>query len=157
LYRAVAKAKTALSASDMVHVELKMGRKHISESVSRADFESWIAGDLDDIDGCVSEALVAAELDEGGIDRVFLTGGSSFVPAVKARFDRRFPDRASSRLLRLWRLVPVWQCARDRLYRLRDVLGVEPAVRRGGVGLLRRGVRPGHHRRDGYRGGNRKA
>jgi hypothetical chaperone protein len=90
LYRAVAKAKTALSTSDVAHFELKMGRNHISQSLSRADFESWIASDLDDIDGCVSDALLAAGLGEGQIDRVFLTGGSSFVPAVKARFDRRF-------------------------------------------------------------------
>jgi len=26
----------------------------------------------------------------GGVDRVFLTGGSSFVPAVRAIFERRF-------------------------------------------------------------------
>jgi hypothetical chaperone protein len=90
LYRAVAKAKTTLSASDKAQFELKIGRNMISQSLSRGDFECWIGDDLDDIDGCVSEALVAAQLDEGQIDRVFLTGGSSFVPAVKARFDRRF-------------------------------------------------------------------
>jgi hypothetical chaperone protein len=86
----VAKAKTTLSASDKAQFELKIGRNMISQSLSRGDFECWIGDDLDDIDGCVSEALVAAKLDEGQIDRVFLTGGSSFVPAVKARFDRRF-------------------------------------------------------------------
>jgi hypothetical chaperone protein len=60
------------------------------KSLTRNDFESWIAEDLVQIDACVNEALIAAGLDEGVIDRVFLTGGSSFVPAVKAQFENRF-------------------------------------------------------------------
>jgi hypothetical chaperone protein len=36
-------------------------------------------------------------LTEGAIDHVFLTGGTSFVPSVKAIFERRFgPDRVST-------------------------------------------------------------
>ncbi len=31
-----------------------------------------------------------ANIDETGVDRVFLTGGSSFVPAVRDIFERRF-------------------------------------------------------------------
>jgi hypothetical chaperone protein len=38
----------------------------------------------------VNEALARAGLDETGVDRVFLTGGSSFVPAVRGIFERRF-------------------------------------------------------------------
>ena len=90
LYRAVAKAKTALSSANHADFDMQIGGKSVRQSISRADFEAWISGDLDDIDTCVSDALTAANLDEGQIDRVFLTGGSSFVPAVKARFDTRF-------------------------------------------------------------------
>ncbi|MFM1976052.1 MAG: hypothetical protein RL145_898 [Pseudomonadota bacterium] len=60
------------------------------KSLTRADFESWIADDLGQIDSCVTDALIAAGLDESGIDRVFLTGGSSFVPAVRTQFETRF-------------------------------------------------------------------
>jgi hypothetical chaperone protein len=90
LYRAVGKAKTELSQADSTEFDLKIGTTSIRQTISRQDFETWITPDLDQIDACVTEALVAANLDEGQIDRVFLTGGSSFVPSVQARFDARF-------------------------------------------------------------------
>jgi hypothetical chaperone protein len=90
LYRAIAKAKTELSHSDKTTFHLDTGGPAITQGISRSDFESWIAPDLAEIDLCVSETLVAADLDDGAIDRVFLTGGSSFVPSVKALFEQRF-------------------------------------------------------------------
>ena len=47
-------------------------------------------GDLARIDACVDEALVRAGVTAGEIDRVFITGGSSLVPAIQAIFYRRF-------------------------------------------------------------------
>ena len=35
-------------------------------------------------------ALTRAQLDGRAIDRVFLTGGSSLIPAIRAIFERRF-------------------------------------------------------------------
>jgi hypothetical chaperone protein len=35
-------------------------------------------------------ALAKAELEPAAIDRVFLTGGSSLIPAIRALFERRF-------------------------------------------------------------------
>ena len=32
----------------------------------------------------------ASSIDAGAIDRVFLTGGSSLIPAIRALFERRF-------------------------------------------------------------------
>lgn len=93
LYRAVAATKTALSHDNCAEFVLNVGPNKLQQTITRADFDSWIAGDLNDIDTCVSEALSAAQLDEGGIDRVFLTGGTSFVPAVKSMFERRFGAR----------------------------------------------------------------
>jgi hypothetical chaperone protein len=90
LYRAVANAKTALSGGEQTQFHLNVGSAKLEKTITRADFEAWIAPDLADIDSCVSDSLVAAGLDEGGIDRVFLTGGSSYVPAVKAMFEGRF-------------------------------------------------------------------
>lgn len=90
LYRAVANAKAALSHNDSTDFNLAIGQTKLHQTLSRKDFEAWIAPDLADIDACVSDSLVAAGLDEGGIDRVFLTGGSSYVPAVKAMFETRF-------------------------------------------------------------------
>lgn len=90
LYRAIAAVKTTLSHQEEATFRLSFGGKDMVKSLTRNDFESWIAEDLAQIDACVNEALIAAGLDEGGIDRVFLTGGSSFVPAVKSQFENRF-------------------------------------------------------------------
>jgi hypothetical chaperone protein len=90
LYQAVAATKSTLSHQPNADFALKIGATPLHQNITRADFESWIASDLAEIDSCVSEALVAAGLNEGGIDRVFLTGGTSFVPAVKSLFDKRF-------------------------------------------------------------------
>ena len=45
----------------------------------------------------VGYALAAAGVTEDALDRVFLTGGTSFVPAVRRLFERRFgPGKMSA-------------------------------------------------------------
>ena len=69
------------------------GRK----TVRRADFEDWIAPDLTRIEGALDEVLEKTGTAPGAIDKVFLTGGTSFVPAVRRIFTRRFDaDRIES-------------------------------------------------------------
>jgi hypothetical chaperone protein len=62
----------------------------IRAEVRRADFEIWIADDLRRIEAAMDAALARAGVGAGAIDRVFLTGGSSLIPAIRALFDRRF-------------------------------------------------------------------
>jgi len=62
----------------------------IVATIRRADFEGWIADDLKSIERCVDALLVASNVRAGEVDRVFLTGGTSFVPAVRRIFDSRF-------------------------------------------------------------------
>ncbi|MDT9156138.1 Hsp70 family protein, partial [Escherichia coli] len=57
------------------------GDVHIARDVSRAEFAGWIAPELAAMEAAVDEALAAAGLDVGGVDRVFLTGGASLTPA----------------------------------------------------------------------------
>ena len=90
LYRAVAEAKTALSHAHTAEFCLMTGGNRLVKTISRHDFQAWIGDDLADINACVSDTLIAAGIDEGGVDRVFLTGGSSYVPAVKSMFETRF-------------------------------------------------------------------
>jgi hypothetical chaperone protein len=40
----------------------------------------------------VQQAVEKAELETSSIDRVFLTGGTSFVPVIRTVFESRFPD-----------------------------------------------------------------
>ena len=60
--------------------------------MTRADFERWIAEELDGDAGCVDRLMAASGSAFGEIDRVFLTGGSSFVPAVRQIFVDRFGE-----------------------------------------------------------------
>ena len=90
LYRAVSKAKEALSLSEDATFSFQAGGIDIQAPVARADFETWIAPELAKIDRALQEALDGAGLTAASVDQVFLTGGSSFVPAVRAIFADRF-------------------------------------------------------------------
>jgi hypothetical chaperone protein len=63
---------------------------------TRAEFEQWLAPDVATIDTCVAGLLARSGLPNSAIDTVFLTGGSSFVPAVRQLFEARFPAAAIS-------------------------------------------------------------
>lgn len=90
MYRAVSAAKMQLSQADEGTLSLHVAGVDIERKISRPEFEQWIAPELHEIDQCVDRALGEAGLAEGEIDRVFLTGGSSFVPAVRELFEARF-------------------------------------------------------------------
>ena len=90
LYRAVSKLKEALSRDDVAEFRFEAGTISIVRDVPRPTFEGWIAPELAQIETAVDAALADANLPAEGIDRIFLTGGSSLVPAVRAIFHRRF-------------------------------------------------------------------
>lgn len=93
LYRAVSRLKETLSTQDAAEFRFEAGSISIVREVARAEFETWIAPELTQIEGAVDAALADAGLTASGIDRVFLTGGSSLVPAVRGIFHRRFETR----------------------------------------------------------------
>ena len=92
LYQAVTSLKEALSGAAEARFSFVAGTVAIEKDVKRVDFDRWIAPELAAIEGAVDMALERAGLTAGQVDRVFLTGGSSFVPAVRAIFERRFGD-----------------------------------------------------------------
>jgi hypothetical chaperone protein len=92
LYQAVSHTKALLSAHEEARFVFRSDGLDIDIPIRRADFETWIADDLERIDVCVEDVLTRAALGADDIDRVFLTGGSSYVPAVRALFSRRFGD-----------------------------------------------------------------
>jgi len=92
LYDAVGQVKRALSGNDAAHFHFAGAGLEIEADVTRAEFESWIADDLARIEATVDKALAVAGVRPDEIDRVFLTGGSSLIPAVGAIFSRRFGD-----------------------------------------------------------------
>lgn len=90
LYQAVSKLKMALSSEEEAEFSFPPLGAAGKATVKRADFESWIAPDLARIEGALDEVLEKTETPAGAVDKVFLTGGSSFVPAVRRIFERRF-------------------------------------------------------------------
>ena len=64
----------------------------IAEEVPRKLFERWIALHLRAISDSVSRLLATTGVAATQVDRVFLTGGSSFVPAVRRIFAARFGE-----------------------------------------------------------------
>jgi len=88
LHRAVEGAKVRLStrlddrvALDAIELDLAIGR---------ASFEGWLADDLAAIDRVLDDVLARAGVAAGEVDRVFATGGTSLVPAVRDRLAARF-------------------------------------------------------------------
>ncbi|MGZ3272996.1 MAG: Hsp70 family protein [Caulobacteraceae bacterium] len=92
LYQSVSRLKEALSSEDEAVFSFRAGDIVIEGPVKRSHFERWIAPELAAIAGAVDEALNKAALGPGQVDRVFLTGGSSFVPAVRRLFAERFGE-----------------------------------------------------------------
>jgi hypothetical chaperone protein len=66
------------------------GVADLQAPIQREMFESWIAGELQQIATCVDSLLLSSGIQATEIDMVFLTGGSSFVPSVRRIFESRF-------------------------------------------------------------------
>lgn len=92
LYEAVGRLKRTLSGCEAGGFRFESDFLTIDAEVSRGEFESWIAPDLKRIGETVDAALAGAALRPDEIDHVFLTGGSSLIPAVRALFERRFGE-----------------------------------------------------------------
>jgi len=90
LYQAVSQAKLALSATDRARFTFLHPPVEIACDIERADFERWIDGDLQAIEQAMAQALTHAGVEEREISKVFMTGGTSLVPAVRRVFERRF-------------------------------------------------------------------
>ena len=92
LYDAVGKLKRVLSSETRAEFRFSGGHVEIAAEVTRSEFEGWIADDLRRIEAAMDAALAKAGVAPEAIDRVFLTGGSSLIPAIRALFDRRFGE-----------------------------------------------------------------
>ncbi len=90
LFRAVEQAKRELSEREETRFHFEHEDLVIDAPLSRADFESWIAEELELIAEGVDGLLQATKQAPEDVDRVFLTGGSSLVPAARRIFEERF-------------------------------------------------------------------
>ena len=90
LHRAVQKVKCDLSLNAAAAFHFSDGVIEIQAKVERASFEEWIAEELEQIESCIDSLIATAGVGPRDVDMVFLTGGSSFVPAVRRIFETRF-------------------------------------------------------------------
>jgi hypothetical chaperone protein len=90
LHQAVQRLKVELSHNETADFHFRDGSMDISAQVNRTDFEGWIADELISIETCVDGLLSTTGIAKSQVDRVFLTGGTSFVPAVRRIFESRF-------------------------------------------------------------------
>ena len=96
LHQAVQRTKLALSESNItefVFTGPEAGTLELKVAVTRTEFESWIAPELTQIAATIDALLSSSSAIPSDIDRVFLTGGTSFVPAVRNIFESRFAGR----------------------------------------------------------------
>jgi hypothetical chaperone protein len=97
LHQAVQQVKFELSVSETAEFRFRDGGMNLRIPVTRNEFEEWINEELRAIEGCIDSLLQIAGVHPNEVDRVFLTGGSSFVPAVRRIFETRFgSDRIRS-------------------------------------------------------------
>jgi hypothetical chaperone protein len=92
LHRAVQQVKFELSHAERAEFRFRDGSMELQIPVTRVEFEGWIAEELRAIEGSVDSLLESSGVSAGDVDRVFLTGGSSFVPAVRRIFVKRFGE-----------------------------------------------------------------
>ncbi|MFD2204147.1 Hsp70 family protein [Kiloniella antarctica] len=90
IYDAISKTKMALTTQEETTFSVEFSDQKIEEKVVRADFENWISKDLSAIESKVESLLVDSNMAVSDIDKVFLTGGTSYVPAVQNLFAKHF-------------------------------------------------------------------
>jgi hypothetical chaperone protein len=90
LHQAVQAMKVELSSELLGSFVFEDHVVQMNGRVKRSSFEKWIEPDLEKIRACVDRLLQATAIAPPDVDRVFLTGGSSLVPAVRKIFEDLF-------------------------------------------------------------------
>ena len=97
LHQAVQRVKIDLSRYEKAEFVLDTDVLHLRASVTRSEFEQWIAPTIARMEASLDELLRKAGVVPAEVHRVFLTGGTSLVPAVQNVFSSRFgEDRVRS-------------------------------------------------------------
>lgn len=89
---AVEDAKIALSAEERVTVPLTFLEAGLAVTATRAGFDRAIGARMDRLHRTARACIAAAGLKPAAIETIFLTGGSSRVPSVRAAIGRAAPS-----------------------------------------------------------------
>jgi len=92
LHQAVQRLKMDLSTREEAEFVLDAEMLHLRVPVTRATFEQWIRPEVTRMEASLDELMTTTGVDPARVDRVFLTGGTSLVPAVRRVFTERFGE-----------------------------------------------------------------
>ncbi|PYS18804.1 MAG: Hsp70 family protein [Acidobacteria bacterium] len=90
LHRSIQTTKSELSSKDESLFQFNDAVVQIEAPLARTRFEEWIDEELTNIRECADRLLADAGVSPADVDHVFLTGGSSLVPAVRRIFESIF-------------------------------------------------------------------
>ena len=93
LHQSVQAVKYELSSKASATFRYSDGAIDLTAAVKRSSFEGWVSEELKQIEFCLDSLLKASGVQPKNVDAVFLTGGSSFVPAVRRIFATRFGEQ----------------------------------------------------------------
>jgi hypothetical chaperone protein len=89
---AVEDAKIGLSTEESATVPLAFLEPGLAVTATRAEFDQAINAQIDRLFRTARDCIMAAGLRPAAIDTIFLTGGSSRVPAVRTAIGRAAPS-----------------------------------------------------------------
>lgn len=90
LFQAIEKAKCELSDRSLAEICFKERELTIAEPIDREEFEAINRENLAQIARCIGDVVAQSGIAHARIDTVFLTGGTSRIPAIRQLFVERF-------------------------------------------------------------------
>ncbi len=90
LYQSIEQTKCALSNDTQTEFRFDEAAVVIDTAVTRSQFEGWIDPEVLQISCCVDRLLSKHNIAPKDVNAIFMTGGSSFVPAIRRLFERKF-------------------------------------------------------------------
>ena len=97
LYQSIERTKCALSEETQSQFHFQEATLIIDKPLARSQFEDWIDSEVVQIGHCVDRLLATCNIAPRDVDTIFMTGGSSFVPAIRRLFENKFGDETPIR------------------------------------------------------------
>jgi hypothetical chaperone protein len=97
LYQSIERTKCALSEETQSQFHFQEATLIIDKPLARSQFEDWIDSEVVQIGRCVDRLLATCNIAPRDVDTIFMTGGSSFVPAIRRLFENKFGDETPIR------------------------------------------------------------
>ncbi len=88
----IIESKINLSFNDSTQIEMNMFEKPFTQELTQKAFNAVISHHTDKIKSTLAETMAMANIEYKDIDRVFLTGGSTLVPAVSNIYKELFAE-----------------------------------------------------------------